>query len=107
MWKLIPAAWREQWDKEVRNIHGESVFNITDTLFVEDMTEGKIIYHKNIDLHNLKESTSWENFVKCFEKYVALPIVRCPWGCCESLNKVNFIPYDIIVSHFIKKSIPM
>ncbi len=107
MWKFLPIVWREQWKEEVSNIHGESVLvDITDTLFVEDMTEGKTIYHKNMDLQNL-ESTSWENFVKCFEKYVALRIVRCPCGCCESLNKVNLIPYDVVVSHYIKKSIPM
>jgi hypothetical protein len=63
--------------------------------FVLDMTEEINQYRKQMDLENLKNTKS------------TILLVRCPWGCCESLNEVNFIPYDVVLSHFIKKSIPM
>jgi hypothetical protein len=63
------VAWKQQWNEEVRNVHRESVVDITDISFVQDMTEEKTVYHKNMDLQNL-ESTSWKNFVECFEKYL-------------------------------------
>ena len=104
MWKFLPNQWKLQWKEEVINRHGSGV-DLDATTYVVDMTNDRKNYNKHMDLNNLK-NTGWSDFVRCFEKYIALPVVRCPWGCCESLNRVNLIPYDTVVSHFITKSIP-
>jgi hypothetical protein len=69
--------------------HYRNVIDMNVMSLVLDMMEEINQYRKQMDLEILK-NTKWEDFVMNYEKYVAVPLVRCPWGCCELLKNTQF-----------------
>jgi hypothetical protein len=97
-WKLIPQRWRGWWLHAV-NANQISLDNPKPQ--IEDVT-----VERN-ELLAALASLVWKRIAPAMDKYLAVPTVRCPWGCGSYMHKTNEVPFEeflLVRSNFAFKS---
>ena len=84
-WKLIPLVWRGWWIEAVEYA-GLTMHDPPPNVF--DVT-----IDKN-EITSALSSLCWKRMAPAMDKYLAVPIVRCPWGCGCYLHETNQVPYE-------------
>ena len=54
-------------------------------------------------LQNAIEELRLVELCKVVDRYLAVPTVKCPWGCQEYLHKTQWVPLDIVFEHFFQE----
>jgi hypothetical protein len=85
-WRLIPIAWRGWW-LEAMEAGDEIGINHPEPEF-HDVTVDKLEFQHAID------TLRWISLGKAMDKYLAIPTVRCPWGCETYLHQTNMLPFE-------------
>jgi hypothetical protein len=84
-WKLVPLAWRGWW-MEAFDCAGLTVhFSLPE---VVDVTVDRN------ELISALSSLCWKRMAPAMDKHLAVPVVRCPWGCGCHLHQTNEVPHE-------------
>ena len=84
-WKYIPLVWRYWWVNAVVE-YGVTV-NSPPPEVVDVTSDWK-------ELLSALSGLQWRTMVPTMDKYLAVPGIRCPWGCACYLHKTNFLSYE-------------
>jgi predicted GIY-YIG superfamily endonuclease len=97
-WKFIPLTWRGWWLETVE--HAGLTMHYPPPEVVD------VTIDRN-ELTAALSSLRWKRMAPAMDKYLAVPSVRCPWGCGCYLHKTNEVPYEdllLVKSNFSFRS---
>jgi predicted GIY-YIG superfamily endonuclease len=95
-WRLIPAKWRYWWIHDVQEIDDRLLVTYPDPAFV-DVTDDYNEFNECI------RKLKWRSLAPAIDKFLAIPTVRCPWGCgtfLHTCNKVSLEEFMVNYSNF-------
>lgn len=97
LWALIPLKWRHWWIDAVTEVWNESRITMEyPAPFFKDVTHQLGTVTKVLcDLH-------FVNLRNAIDRYICVPLVKCPWGCSEYYNLANNIALDIVFNSYLK-----
>jgi hypothetical protein len=98
LWALIPFEWRLWWIGSVKAEwpNSENVTANHPAPYVTDVSR-----QVGMSATELKK-LEWETLVVTVDKYLAIPHVRCPWGCSEFYNHAKTIALDVVFASFLE-----
>lgn len=87
-WLLLPKEWQLMWMHAVQVRYPLSIIELqSDPSFCLKTAERN-------DLLDTIKSLKWKELGPAMDEHLAIPSVRCPWGCSEFLHKVNLLPLE-------------
>ena len=84
-WKYIPLSWRYWWIDAVSD---------QEVTLTEPPPEVFDVTTNRQELLNALSSLQWKHMAAMIDKYLAIPTIRCPWGCGCYLHECNTLPYE-------------
>ena len=97
-WKFIPLAWRGWWIEAFEHA------GLTMHCPLPEVVD--VTIDRN-ELISALSSLCWKRMAPAMDKHLAVPIVRCPWGCGCYLHLTNEVPYEdflLVKSNFSFRS---
>jgi predicted GIY-YIG superfamily endonuclease len=97
-WVMLPQKWREWWLDFAVVRQSLNVGILQPPLKVAELSKEHVEFCEMMG--NLGE-TSFRRFKATVEATLAVPRVRCPWGCSEFVGRTNSMPLDVFFSGYL------
>ena len=94
-WTVIPIGWRGWWLEEVKALVPNLTMQLTLNFPKAEVDDISSIYDEHMKMRKEKTLRGISFTVKQYP----YPMVLCPWGCTEFVERCGTIPIDAIFQH--------